>query len=416
LLVALLPACEDNTYVLVTYDANVPVVMPYAEFRGSFKKSGATEISNPGKMYFKDNYLFVNEYQKGIHVIDNSDPSAPVKIAFYGIMGNVDMAISGNILFADSYIDLVAIDISDVNQPVEIGRLENIFPDIVPEGDNMYPYTTDNKPEGVIVDWEVKTVTEKREAGTYGGWFPRSDFMTMDGALNTTGGSWSGGVGVGGSMARFMLHDQYLYLISRPEKLKTVEYGNGTDMTLADSVEVPRTMETLFLLENKLFAGTTTGMLIFDLSNPARPEQISSYDHITACDPVVADDHYAYVTLRSGTACGSTQNLLEVIDISSITHPYLVKSYPMYHPHGLGIDGDLLFICDGGAGLKIYDRSDPLAILANQLAHYADIDTYDVIPYQGVLMLVGDDGIYQYDYSNPENIFELSHLDIVNDE
>jgi len=390
--------------------------MSFAEFRSSFGKSEAADITHPGKIYFKDDYLFVNEYQKGIHVIDNSDPSAPEKIAFYEIMGNVDMAISGNTLFADSYIDLVAIDISDVNQPVEIGRLENVFPDVVPEGDNMYPYTAENKPGGVIVGWEVKTVTEKREAGTAGGWFPRSDYMTMETALNTTGGNWSGGAGVGGSMARFMLHEQYLYLISQPGRLKTVDIGASPEMTVADSVDVSRTMETLFRLNDKLFAGTTTGMLIFDLSNPAGPEQISSYDHITACDPVVADGQYAYVTLRSGTACGSTRNLLEVIDISSITHPYLVKSYPMYHPHGLGIDSNLLFVCDGEAGLKIYDRSDPLSILANQLAHYADIDTYDVIPYQGVLIMVGDDGIYQYDYGDPENIVELSHLAIVHNE
>ena len=116
---------------------------------------------------------------------------------------------------------------------------------------------------------------------------------------------------------------------------------------------------------------------------------------------------------RSGNRCNNLQNLLEVIDISSIANPYLVKSYPMFNPHGLGIDGTLLFICDGKAGLKIYDRTDPMAILANQIAHYPDFDTFDVIPMNGILMLVGEGGIYQYDYSDPKNIFQISHIAIV---
>jgi hypothetical protein len=184
-------------------------------------------------------------------------------------------------------------------------------------------------------------------------------------------------------------------------------------MAVIDSVDVPRNMETLFRLENNLFVGTTTGMLIFDLVNPQKPVQISSYDHLTACDPVVVDGQYAYVTLRTGNMCNNGQNLLEVIDISSITNPFLVKSYPMFNPHGLGTDGDLLFVCDGAAGLKIYDKSDPLAIITNQIAYYKDFDTYDVIPMDGILMLVGEGGIYQYDYSDPTNIIQISHIVII---
>ena len=133
ILTAFMSSCSDKTVERITYEANVPVYMSFNEFRTSFTKSDPIEISQPGKIYFKDNYLFVNETGKGIHVIDNSDPANPSKTAFYEILGNVDMAISGNILFADSYIDLVAIDISDIENPIEIDRIENIFPDIVPE-------------------------------------------------------------------------------------------------------------------------------------------------------------------------------------------------------------------------------------------------------------------------------------------
>jgi len=409
-MMAAFTACTDRTQELITYEANVPVYMPFDEFRASFEKSAPIEISHPGKMYFKDGYLFISEYGKGIHVIDNSDPSNPEKVAFYEIMGNVDMAISGNVLFADSYVDLLSIDITDIDNPVEIDRLENVFPEIVPEGDLWYPYAMVDKSKGVIVDWEVKKITEKMDEYGNGGMIYRGG---MDFMMNAeAAGNWTGGAGTGGSMARFMLNEDYLYVIAVPIRLKTVDITTASDMTVIDSVDVPRNMETLFRLENKLFVGTTTGMLIFDLVKPQKPVQISSYDHLTACDPVVVDGQYAYVTLRTGNMCNNGQNLLEVIDISSITNPYLVKSYPMFNPHGLGTDGDLLFVCDGAAGLKIYDKSNPLAIITSQIAHYPDFDTYDVIPMNGVLMLVGEGGIYQYDYSDPENIIQISHIAI----
>ncbi len=412
-MMAALTACNDRTEQLITYEANVPVYMAYDDFRASFEKSAPIEISHPGKMYFKDGYLFVNEYGKGIHIIDNSNPANPQKVAFYEIMGNVDMAIRGNILYADSFIDLLAIDITDLDNPVEIDRIENVFPEIVPEGEEWFPYAMVDKSKGVIVDWEVKKITEKMEDYTQGGWIFRGgmDFL----AAAESGAKWTGGSGTGGSMARFMLNDNYLYVIAVPTRLKTVDITTVTEMAVIDSVVMPRNMETLFRLEDKLFVGTTTGMLIFDLADPQKPAYVSAYDHIRACDPVVVDGQYAYVTLRTGNMCNNGQNLLEVIDISSLANPYLVKSYPMFNPHGLGTDGDLLFVCDGAAGLKIYDKSDPLAIITNRIAHYPDFDTYDVIPMNGILMLVGKDGIYQYDYSDPENIIQISHLDITED-
>lgn len=409
---ASLTGCMDNTVEKITYTANVPVYMPFNEFRSSFAKGDTCEITIPGKIYFKDGYLFVNEYGKGIHVIDNSDPANPEKIAFYKILGNVDMAIRGNILYADSYIDLLAIDISDLENPREVGRLENIFPEVVPEGDVWYAYAMVDRSKGVIIDWKVKRVTEERKPGEgYSeSWIFRGDFMMMSAGNKTSG--LSSGSGTGGSMARFMLNGDMLYLISHPRMLKSVDTDNTGTMSVVDSIQVPRNMETLYRVNEKLFVGTTTGMLIYDISNASEPQQISSYDHVTACDPVVVDGNYAYITLRSGTRCANSQNLLEVVDISSISNPYLVKSYPLFNPHGLGVDGNLLFICDGAAGLKIYDKSDPMAIITSQVAHYPDFDTFDVIPLNGILMLIGEEGLYQYDYSNPGNIRQISHITI----
>lgn len=50
-LAALLSACTDKTVERVTYEANVPVYMSFSEFRNSFSKGEAIEITNPGKIY-----------------------------------------------------------------------------------------------------------------------------------------------------------------------------------------------------------------------------------------------------------------------------------------------------------------------------------------------------------------------------
>lgn len=406
-------SCEDDNIEKLKYTANVPVYMTYDELRSDFEIKEQQDIQQPGKIYFKDDYLFVNEVEKGIHVINNRDPANPQIVGFYNIPGNIDMAIRGNTLYADSYIDLVAIDVSDLNNPVEIDRLKNVFPKTIPAGDLRYSYTGYDNSKGIVVDWELKTVVveydpdKDHNSRMPNHYYPYEHNRSMD---ITTADSWSGGAGVGGSMARFMLNRQYLYLIAKPQILKTVDVENENKMKVMDSIDVPRFMETLFRLEDKLFIGTTTGMLIFDIEDPVKPRQISEYDHITACDPVVADENYAYVTLRTGTMCMNGDNLLEVIDISSIENPFLVKSYPMHNPHGLGIDNDMLFICDGDAGLKVYDKTDPLKIHLNKIAHFPEFNTYDVIPYNDILMLVGADGIYQYYYKDPENLVQISHI------
>ena len=56
---AFLSACTDK--VFETFTANSPVYMSYADLRSAVKISPARELNFPGKIYFKDNYIFINE-------------------------------------------------------------------------------------------------------------------------------------------------------------------------------------------------------------------------------------------------------------------------------------------------------------------------------------------------------------------
>ena len=124
-------------------------------------------------------------------------------------------------------------------------------------------------------------------------------------------------------------------------------------------------------------------------------------------------DGYAYVTLRGGTTCGSTVNRLDVLELSdNYVDNTLVASYPLNGPYGLGIDDDILFICDGNAGLKVYDVTDKTQIDNHMIAVFPGINTYDVIPVNGYLFMIGDDGFYLYDYSDLQNIRKIGEIPV----
>src|SRR5438874_9337865 len=98
-------------------------------------------------------------------------------------------------------------------------------------------------------------------------------------------------------------------------------------------------------------------MFMYDVSDPAHPAALGEFSHGRACDPVITDGNYAYVTLHAGTECGGSSNELNVINVQDLMHPELVKSYPMTNPTGLCKNGNLLFVCDGSNGVIIYDAT-----------------------------------------------------------
>ena len=85
----------------------------------------------------------------------------------------------------------------------------------------------------------------------------------------------------------------------------------------------------------------------------------------------------------------------------------------MHGPEGLGIDDDLLFICDGSAGLKIYNAADPLMITQNPIASFPSINAYDVIPMNNYLFMIGESGFMLYDYSDIKNIKQIGFIPVV---
>ena len=132
-------SCSDYIKETVTYKVNEPVFMSNETFRNSVKVSTVPQtISGIGKMCFYNNYLYISEPNKGIHIINNTDPANPQVTGFIQILGNADLAIRNGLLYADSFIDLVWFDVTNPDQPELKGRLDSIFPTALPLPPNHY--------------------------------------------------------------------------------------------------------------------------------------------------------------------------------------------------------------------------------------------------------------------------------------
>ncbi len=398
----LLPGCSKDgnktkteRYTYTIYSN--PVYKSRSAVLASINGDANTAIQQAGKLYIKDNFIYVNEVNKGIHIINNSNPSKPVQVAFLSIPGNLDIAIKGNILYADMYDELLALDITDPHHAKLTNSIKNFF-----TGRSYIGNYFTNDSDEVVVDWSQKDTTIEWTTTIDPGGCNGCGFETLNSSAAPLKSS-----GTAGSMASMVLMNNYLYAISEMHSLGIVDVSNPSNPKLDSSFFAGYDLETIYPFEDKLFLGSQIGVFMYDVSDPQHPVSIGQFEHGTACDPVIADANYAYVTLHSGTYCGGDANELDVVDISNITNSQLVKSYGLVSPKGLSKDGSLLFVCDS-TNVKVFNAANPSALTLTQ--SIASKSPYDVISGNKKLIVVNADGLYQYDYSNINAIKLLSFI------
>lgn len=202
--------------------------------------------------------------------------------------------------------------------------------------------------------------------------------------------------GTAGSLTRFILVENYLYTVDQTT-LKVFEVDK-TNTKFLNSISVGFNIETVFARENTLFLGSSTGIHIFDISNRKVPIHLSIYEHIYSCDPVVANQNYAFATLSTERIrCSRGVNRMDIIDISNLSKPKAVKSLTLSYPEGLGIvSPERLVVCD--IGFKLYDISnskDP-KLIDNLTSDYP----YDIIPNNGDFIAVAKNSIMNLSIAN----------------
>jgi hypothetical protein len=399
-------SCSDDDAAAPVGDTAlfaVPIFKSLAEIRSDVGVTAARQTDSDGKIYVSQNYLFYIAQEEGIHVFNNQNPSSPQNVAFINVAGVHDIAIKGDYLFADNFVDLLVFDISDFNNITLAQTVENTinYSPIFPTTAEYYDYTVTGGPNDLLTGF----VTESRTRPTGDQEVIFTDAMGGFEAAN------GGDVGTGGSYAKFQINQNALYTVDSFQ-LNVFNIANPVATFYDKAVYMQDwfgggQFETLFKQKDFLFVGATNGMHIVNAEDDFNPVFVSGFSHATACDPVVVSQNTAYITVRGGSTCGAIEDQVNVIDISNITSPTLLSSYMVDQPYGVGILNDALYVCCGSNGLKVFDASNSTAL---QLMNTYDESVTDVIPLGTHLIAVGANKIIQYSYGLNYTLLPLSEV------
>ncbi|MBW3130747.1 LVIVD repeat-containing protein [Hymenobacter profundi] len=382
-----------------------PQLMTRTALEESVTVLPARAMHQTGKIYLWGKYIFINELYEGLHIIDNQDPSKPKAIGFLRVPGNVDLAIQNNYLYVDNGPDLVTLDVSTVQTPRITSRVRNAFRELLPPMGYVAYNCASTRPENtVVVGWQHVDIPAPGGSTPFPGLWDRGVFFSN--SAGTASAAPGNLTGKSGSLARFTILNQMLYTVDN-QSLRLFDLRTPSSPVAGAKIELAFGVETIFPYDHYLFLGTQRGMYIFDAATPQAPRQVSYYQHVVSCDPVVVDGNYAYVTLRSGQFCGGGPNQLQVIDLTALDKPRLAQTYPMTGPQGLGVDNGQLFVCDSD-GLKTFSTQQTPQLT---LQEHFQVKVTDVIPHAGLLLAIGADGLYQYRYTGTK-LEQLSLLPI----
>lgn len=121
---------------------------------------------NTGKIFRRGNLLLLSEVNEGIHIIDNTDPTAPVNLGFLKVKGSSDMWAEGELLYVNQFSDIVTVDFSDLENVREISREPNAFSAFlvdqqIPPLAGFY-FVCPDSTRGRIVDWQLVNINQPK--------------------------------------------------------------------------------------------------------------------------------------------------------------------------------------------------------------------------------------------------------------
>lgn len=135
-----------------------PVLMDRTLMENAVKASGVQALHIPGKVVIVGNTIYVSEKFYGIHIVDNSDVNNPRKVSFISIPGITDFQLKSNMLYANSSVDLLGIDISNPIEPKVASRVKSAFPvkEVAPDGKSLQKqYQMSSWPtNSILIGWE----------------------------------------------------------------------------------------------------------------------------------------------------------------------------------------------------------------------------------------------------------------------
>jgi len=395
---------KDNATISMTFKKGTALYADLDEVRSIQLNSTPRAIENAGKLFIGENYILIGENGKGIHVLDNTNPSNPVNIGFIQLPFTKEFYVDNDKIYAESQYDFIKIDLSDMYSPVLIDRVEFAFAEAI-----------ENESGLALVGFNYETVTrsfktDSEEAqeleDSYYLYYDYNNSLIPAASVPT---SFVGsGREIKGTLNKITVYNNHVYVVSDS---KLHYFQNSTsDMMLLGSMTYTSGMETVYSEGNHLFIGTQSSMIVVDVSNPANPVEASTYWHPNSCDPVLPVGNIAYLTLRTAdfTGCSGDENTLDILDITDINNPEEINTIPMTSPYGMTMINNQLYVGEGVNGMTIFDATDPANLVL--IETNTSIVAYDIIEHPTIpnrILTTSDFGLSQYEVnaSTMETVF-----------
>ena len=156
--------------------------------------------------------------------------------------------------------------------------------------------------------------------------------------------------------------DSHAYVADDEAGLWVVDISDPSAPTQLGSYDTPGRAEGVVVVGPRAYIADETSLRIMDISDPTTPAEIGFLDTDNA-ESVAVRGGYAYVGEAhcAGEACSGT---LQVVDVSNPAAPAAVASYDMpgYTVDvGVTVVDAKAYVADGLGGLRIIDVSDPTA-------------------------------------------------------
>ncbi|MBN1309384.1 MAG: hypothetical protein JXA18_15800 [Chitinispirillaceae bacterium] len=351
-----------------------------------------TTLSVPQNIWLCDTLLLISDRDNGLMVFSMADPSSGRHITNIPVNRNSGLAASGTTIFANSADSIVAYGLEPDGKVKRLGgiRLYSYYPD----------YYIAREPSPLFTC--VPPISAQRLAA------PLLPFLACSEQPSGGGGRDAGTVNTGGSMAVFAVMDSFLYYVDE-SNLYTVSISNPSRMVQLSQQSVGWDVETIFPTSRYLFIGGREGMYIYDRSQPSEPVYAGMVSHFRSCDPVVVRGAAAFVTLRSGSSCGGSRDVLMSVDVSDPENTRILKEIDATTPYGLAVGDSLLYVANGWAGFSLYRAANPLDL--EIIAQWSEPAARDFIWDRDRLYLMGMEEVVVYDVADPFNPRELGSIE-----
>ena len=271
------------------------------------------------------NYAYVAA--GAVHVIDVSQPMQPRRVGVYsGVNQATGIAVAGHYAYvADSQFGLVVLDLSDPANPKRVGALETgSWTTQVSVSGNYAYIATPNKGVTMI---DITNPQQPVRVGSHGTNVtcvaPFGDYVCL--------GVWYSDVA----------------------QLEIVDFRNPQQPQVMGVCQIARQASGLAISGDQAYVAAADGLLVVNLSDPAHPRAVGSYNstslHAHAVAVVGQQAFLAYD--KAG---------LEILDVVDPARPRRLGQVAIGHySTAVVVSGAYAYVTDSDSGLEIISISDP---------------------------------------------------------